>query len=1227
MNYKVFFAFQMDVEDKFGKGFIQSAIEIAIAKFRSEGTNVSLDFGFRKTPGTPLLIDEMLRKSNESDMVIVDLTYTSAKEFLAAEIIGEDADSTSIRIPKGDRKLSPNPNVLLETGYAWAKKGTYRTLAVMNEAYGSPSDLPVDLKGFRWGITYNLNESNNENRKAVRAELAKDFYDAIKAAIHSESDYQRDKWKPLRLHKDWSPKDYQTVYLPTSNIKEKIKQLRIDLERTDRPQRIVGPKNSGKTRLAYELYREIDSSLPKVDNLEKILYYDIDGSDYRSIENKLLDLQTLNQRKIVILDNCPLKIHKKVFNEYFYDSHISLLTISNDEDGEGASHFVDQDFANEIIEKISNENGNPRNTNFIIENAKGNLRNALAMIGKIPEGSEGFSTDYNEKWNQLLGADLGEPEVLNLLEELSLFTHVGYYDSFQPQSEFLLSQTGIATREDLELIINKLEEIGIVKIAGDFIVLEVFVEELAFNRLEKLANEDVEQFFTKITEIGLSKQFSKRLIELNKLKGAHHLIEILSVEGGLLTKYEFVNSDQGARIIMGLAELEPDKILNALESFLNTKSNEELIEIKEGRRYLVWALERLVFRKQTFNGAAKLLYRLAVAENENIGNNAKSQFIQLFQCVLPATEATLDDRIELLNELIQSENGSFNIINAALDRGLMVHGFTRMGGADLQAGEKLQDYNPTGAEIFKYWEDIINYVIQLESYDVLVNRLNSQIFSGNQKAMVDAVEKMLEKKSEIDKNLRQQFDYILSEKRELPKDIFDKIQELLNKYTKNTIREKLEFMVALAPYSTYKGKDGNIINRSEVKANEFANEFADLKDKSWMNDLDVLLQDEQRLTFGFAKNIANNNPDYSELIETAIQKLEQIPFEKQNISFIEGYLSGILNQDFIRDTISRFLKNDKVNYHSIKLTRYLLLEINDLEILYPLIEKNPNYAISLQYLSIKTLSEDEILNFIEWLKNIEPYGWWVAIDLCEFNFKKELDLTDKVLNLFSKLLQREGVLKGEGTYNAFSMRQYVELLRKLEAKGLDDSTVQFLANEVISATKELSLKHENSIEDILEIILKDYWNISWPIIALEMQRNDFYGWYNLKKLLKAYHNFEESKLLDWMDQYPFESPQKIIQFIQFSVKNQDEEVWSALAMEMFNRFAENDVFLQNLSSVLHSYFWSGSLVPLFESRINLLEQLLNHPQVKIQEFAKENIIDFEEKIEREKRKDENYGLE
>jgi hypothetical protein len=40
-----------------------------------------------------------------------------------------------------------------------------------------------------------------------------------------------------------------------------------------------------------------------------------------------------------------------------------------------------------------------------------------------------------------------------------------------------------------------------------------------------------------------------------------------------------------------------------------------------------------------------------------------------------------------------------------------------------------------------------------------------------------------------------------------------------------------------------------------------------------------------------------------------------------------------------------------------------------------------------------------------------------------------------------------------------------------------------------------------------------------------------------------------------------------------------------------------------------------------------MEQLINHSKQEIRDFAKENIKYFEEKIQREKTRDANYGLE
>lgn len=254
MGYKVFFAYQSDIDDKFNKGFIHEASTSAIAKLKNEGYNIEFDYGFKKTPGTPILINEMLKKSDEADMVLVDLTFTSSKNtFLTKKINGFGKTLTYGKTI--DDKLSSNPNVLLETGYAWAKKGTYRTLAIMNTAFGSPDDLSVDLKGFRWGIRYNLNQKNYANRKEIRSKLTKGLYDAFKASISAEPSYQIEKWKPIHIHEQWK-NDHPFRFVMTTDLRSKILDLRDKLINYKGAIRYTGLPGSGKTRLILEVFQK-----------------------------------------------------------------------------------------------------------------------------------------------------------------------------------------------------------------------------------------------------------------------------------------------------------------------------------------------------------------------------------------------------------------------------------------------------------------------------------------------------------------------------------------------------------------------------------------------------------------------------------------------------------------------------------------------------------------------------------------------------------------------------------------------------------------------------------------------------------------------------------------------------------------------------------------------------------------------------------------------------------
>jgi hypothetical protein len=650
MNYKVFFAFQMDIEDKYGKGFICSALDITIDKFLKEGIKVELDYGFRGTPGTPLLIDTMLNKSDGADMVIVDLTFTSAREWLDAEIVDEDDQVKWISIPKVDRKPSPNPNVLLETGFAWAKKGTFRTLVVMNEAFGSPKFMPVDMIGFRWGITYNLNSKNYEVRKTERSNLAENLYRAIKESINSEANHQRERLTPLKIYQDWKSEDFKYPFKLIRELKEIIIKLRKALDKPGNPQRLIGPKNTGKTRLAHELFTEIDSSLPKTSSLEKIVYYDLAESAYHSIESKILHLVLLNQDKVLIIDNCPNSIHNRICSEAI-GSNLRILTISeeNKDKVNIATIQITEEIAKKIIASAVKEKYTGANASAIMQLAHGNVREALFYTYSTYEYDEALETNYLNKWKQLLGHEKISSGAIDLLEVISIFSRIGVSGNYRGQIEFIIEKLNKIPKDEFEKLIQFFIEKGMIKRVGDFIILEAFIEEFANNWWKNKYNSYSETFFEDIAKVKLSKQLGERLIDL--LKGTEDSDVIKIITGNESVNYDFVNTEQGSQLIKNLAEVAPIEIMRILDKIFEGKTVEDLYKFENGRRNIVWALEKLCFREITFKPATILLFKLALAENEEIGNNATAQFLQLFQPLLAGTEVDLKTRLNLLIEL------------------------------------------------------------------------------------------------------------------------------------------------------------------------------------------------------------------------------------------------------------------------------------------------------------------------------------------------------------------------------------------------------------------------------------------------------------------------------------------------------------------------------------------------------------------------------------------------
>ena len=173
MPSTVFFSWQADTPTREGRNFIERALERAITRIGSdtsidepERRELEIDRDTKDVPGSPPIVDTILRKIDQAAVFLPDFTFIAKRP---------------------DGRPTPNPNVLIEYGWALKKMGNARIVAVMNTAFGEPGDtMPFDLRHLRNPTTYccpvDLDESE---RKRVRAQLATDLERRIRQVLDS----------------------------------------------------------------------------------------------------------------------------------------------------------------------------------------------------------------------------------------------------------------------------------------------------------------------------------------------------------------------------------------------------------------------------------------------------------------------------------------------------------------------------------------------------------------------------------------------------------------------------------------------------------------------------------------------------------------------------------------------------------------------------------------------------------------------------------------------------------------------------------------------------------------------------------------------------------------------------------------------------------------------------------------------------------------------------------
>lgn len=192
----VFYSWQSDLPNATNRTFIQQALENAAKTLRKDGSlkvEPVIDRDTIGIPGSPNISETIFRKIDQASVFVGDVS-----------IINQ-----SVRGYIPDTRLTPNPNVLLELGYALKRLGDKQIILVLNDVYGGPELLPFDLR-MRRVARYHMPE-DVQNRAPERRRLEGVLVEALRTSLSNP-----DVLSPEIVNQ------YRPILRPLNNLEEII---------------------------------------------------------------------------------------------------------------------------------------------------------------------------------------------------------------------------------------------------------------------------------------------------------------------------------------------------------------------------------------------------------------------------------------------------------------------------------------------------------------------------------------------------------------------------------------------------------------------------------------------------------------------------------------------------------------------------------------------------------------------------------------------------------------------------------------------------------------------------------------------------------------------------------------------------------------------------------------------------------------------------------------------
>lgn len=1029
--------------------------------------------------------------------------------------------------------------------------------------------------------------------------------------------------------------------------------------------RVIGHSGIGKSRLIKETFNPKSDNPIAISLSRNLVYIDVATHGERELESFIINNTSMNG--LLVVDNCRESTHLNLVG--ITHSNLKIITIDHSYQTSEMNHYIiKNDLQLKTVEEIFRNKFSavltPTEINKLVELSDGYPKMADHICKSIErDGIDKLDLNLppEDRINTFIkklifGHEELDKTTFSIIKAASLFKQFGFIDDsllsladkgsielVKQQHEVISSLVcipSVTKQEFYATIVDLKRRMGILKQSrySYYVVPEPLAANLAAEWITSFNPHEILPFAIKLKESGLLDPFCERLTSLNQISKAKSIVDFLLSEGSPFSTAEELNTDTGSRIFRSLVEVNPEASIKVLNKLYYCQPKDFLLKVDKGRKNLVWAIEKLCFRKEVFEDAAKILMGFAVAENETIANNATNQFYQLFHIYLPGTEADLSQRLIILNYGLQKNHDDYTILVInALGRGLKYDSFHRMGGAEKQGlARPLIDYQPTRNEIIDYWISIANILHSLaRSHPSHLDLIKETIVFAVHPLLLcgqgELLTKIIKDVFSIDKKLWEKtIDKLKWERRNLEdaSQILI-IDSLLDFFAPKDLESQIILTITFPSYLSEIGTDGERIDLQQKNAEALAEEIS--KDVSLLYPyIQNILTGVQRQGFNFGKRLGEIIPFNEELVAKTVEALKRVEKPFQNVEFLCGLAFNATPLQ--KRSIIKLIESDKSIVQNIfYLTRVWLPHKEDVYNLFKYVD-NKDFDVTIfdNFLYGRVLDSFSVEEVIELTERVYDYkeGKWTALGLI-FQYAKE----DKVkwpacIMLLKKMLSNYNYILNEGSIHSMNEYYWASTVEYILERTGEEEFAATISRQIFDFVFSNDINPSNdTFKNISNLLVKNYFDVFF-ITLLPALTTCGPANFNVKELLGS-NSFGHDNVLfsipgkydmifDFAKSFGVEMAEHFLSFMPTSVYVNGQYKLHPLVLRFLDEYGNNERIRIQIGSHLGRGGMISSMESYYGQQIILLNEITNHSNSNVRSWASKLVASLNKNIEKEK---------